>query len=136
MMDEGLLDRRRTWIEWMVTEDDRLCPWCAPMDGMRIRMGDMFQSHSKGFPEGKPENWSPGSERRRKGPIKPDPRSQPRDEQGRFTSLRKRDDRDHLSGRLVPLKRSLIVPHPPLHPNCRCAVVLKFDPVQRSHISP
>lgn len=128
MMDQGLLDRQRTWLEWMVTGDDRLCPWCAPMDGQRIRMGDYFQSNFKGFPEAKPENWSPGSERQRKGPIKPDPRSQPRDQYGRFTTLKKRDNRDHLDGELVPLKRPIAVPHPPLHPNCRCAVVLRFDP--------
>lgn len=121
MLDAGILQGHRTWKEWMVTEDDRLCPLCAPMDGVRVRINEQFRSTKKGFPDGKPTEHPPGSQRRRKGPIKPDPDGQPRDLLGRFTTLAKRD---------APLKdagRIRIVDHPPLHPSCRCAVVLRFD---------
>lgn len=124
MLDEGLLDRRRTWLRWMTTEDDRLCEFCAPMDGMKIRPGEMFTSSHKGFPEGKPEGQGPGS-RRVGRPLKPDPFAQPRDELGRFARVEKRGE--SLDGKLVPRKDSVTVPHPPLHVRCRCAVVLAFD---------
>jgi len=126
--NRGILERRRTWVKWIVTEDDRLCPWCAPMEDKRVRLGEMFQSTTKGFPEGKPENVGPGS-KKRKRVLRPDPRSQPRDDQGRFTSgIRKREVRDSLDGDLVDLPPSKWWAglHPPLHPQCRCDLVLVF----------
>jgi hypothetical protein len=125
MANRGVLDRLTTRVVWVVTEDDRLCPWCAPMDGVEVDLGQLFTSTHKGFPEGKPILSGPGSERLR-GTLRPDPRSQPRDSRGRYTSLNKRDDRDELDGRLVPLARSIVVAHPPLHPQCRCDLKLRF----------
>ncbi len=122
----GTLDTRRTRVKWVVTEDDRLCPWCAPMDGKLVELGAMFKSSQKGFPEGKPENVGPGSKKRRRV-LRPDPRSQPRNERGQFSRIRKRDDRDYLDGRLVDLKRTVYRQHPPLHPQCRCDLVLVFS---------
>lgn len=124
---EGFLQRERTWVEWVVTDDDRLCPWCAPMDGKRVRMGDLFVATVKGFPEGKPEARGPGSEKYDRTSLRPDPRSRLRDERGRFVSLAKRDTRDHLDGRTIPLRSPIAVLHPPLHPSCRCDLVLRFD---------
>lgn len=126
MAEEGILQRHRTRVVWVVTEDDRLCPWCAPMDNVEVSLGELFQSTVKGFPDGKPDIVTPGSERLRRGPIKPDPRSQPRDAQGRFLPFFKRDRNDHLDGKLVRLRNPTVVPHPPLHPNCRCALKLRF----------
>lgn len=126
MADEGVLQRERTRVEWVVTEDDRLCPWCAVMDGVTVDLGELFYSDTKGFPDGKPTITSPGGERLRQSPIKPDPRSQPRDARGRWTT-RKRDDHDYLDGHVVSLKKPLIVSHPPLHPQCRCTMVLRFS---------
>ena len=118
----GILQAHRTWIEWMVTEDDRLCPLCAPMDGQRVRVGEMFVSEFKGFPEGQPTAQGPGSRRlARRGPLKPDPFAQPRDPKGRFMRIKK-------ANTLVPLPNANHVPYPPLHPSCRCAMVLRFDP--------
>ena len=127
LANKGVLQRHRTRMEWMVTEDDRLCPWCAPMDGQQVGIGDYFISTHKGFPDGKPENRGPGSARVDRETLRPDPRSQPRDRFGRFVSLAKRDQRDELSGRLVELPRQKAVPHPPLHPQCRCTLVLRFE---------
>lgn len=126
MANRGVLQRSRTRVVWVVTEDDRLCPWCAPMDGVTVELGELFVSTHKGFPEGKPETRGPGSARVDRD-IRPDPRSQPRDFQGRWTTLRKRDVRDELDGRLVPLKRQIVVSHPPLHPQCRCDLKLTFS---------
>lgn len=116
---DGFLDRNRAWKQWMVAEDDRLCPVCAPMDGVKVRLGDLFMATVEGFPEGKPEAQGPGSWKR-KGPLRPDPYARARDERGRFS---KADDG------LKTMKRPIVVPHPPLHPSCRCALVLVFDPI-------
>lgn len=116
----GRLDRTRVWVEWMVTEDDRLCPLCAPMDGQRIRIGDQFVATTTGFPGGRPTASGPGSERLRRQ-IRPDPYSRPRDAHGRFVALQKRRTAEGL----ILLRRPISVPYPPLHPNCRCAMVLR-----------
>ena len=126
LANKGTLQRHRTKMEWVVTEDDRLCPWCAPMDGQQVGIGEFFISTHKGFPDGKPEVRGPGSERYDRTTLRPDPRSQPRDKFGRFVSLAKRDQRDELDGQLVELLRPTAVPHPPLHPQCRCTLVLRF----------
>lgn len=127
LMKREVLQEDRTWVKWIVTEDDRLCPWCAPMeDHPLVRLGTMFVSTHKGFPEGKPENVGPGSKKRRRV-LRPDPRSQSRDERGQFSRIRKRDNRDYLDGKLVELKKENAVLHPPLHPQCRCDLVLVFD---------
>lgn len=127
LADRGVIQRSRTRMVWVVTEDDRLCPWCAPMDGMTVELGGLFMATHKGFPDGKPTATGPGSRRVRRTTLRPDPRSVPRDSLGRFVSLAKRDSRDYLSGKLVELARPIIVPHPPLHPQCRCDVILQFD---------
>lgn len=124
---QGLYRLHETWVEWVVTEDDRLCPKCAPMDGKRVRYGEFFVADVKGFPEGRPDVDTPGSRRRRQGPIRPDPLGQPRDAQGRFTRIGKRDGSDRLDGALEPLRAPVHVLHPPLHPQCRCAMRLRFD---------
>lgn len=117
--EQELLDRHRTWVEWMVTEDDRLCDICAPMDGQRVRIGEMFTSTLRGFPGEKPTAQGPGSRRlARRQPLRPNPRAQPRDLDGRFIRITKS---------LTERKHSVTVPHPPLHPSCRCALVLRFD---------
>lgn len=127
MANRGAIDRRRARLVWDVKEDDRLCPWCAPMDGQTVGLGEMFIATHKGFPEGKPENRGPGSERLKPRPLRPDPRSQPRDDQGRFLPFfAKRDERDELDGRLVELSKPIVVQHPPLHPQCRCTINLTF----------
>lgn len=126
MVQRGVLQPRRTRVVWVVTDDDRLCPWCAPMDGQEVELGQMFVATEKGFPLGKPEARGPGSKRVDRTTLRPDPRSQPRDEYGRFTRLRKRDTRDYLDNKLVPLATQIVVPHPPLHPQCRCTMKLRF----------
>lgn len=127
MVKEGILQPHRTHVVWDVTEDDRLCPWCAVMDGVEVSLGQLFMSTTKGFPNGKPALVTPGSLRLRRGPIKPDPYSQPRDPQGRYLPYFKRDTRDELDGKVVTLKKPYIVLHPPLHPQCRCSLHLRFD---------
>lgn len=101
----GLIQPNRTWIEWTVTEDDRLCPRCAPMDGKRVRFGVPFEATEAGFPEGQPApHDSPANrKRRRRGPLKPIIKS------------------------LKTLEKPIVVYHPPLHPNCRCTIRLRFD---------
>ena len=116
MVDDGLLDPLRFWVEWVVTEDDRLCPLCAPLDGQRVRLGSSFVSDRRGFPEGFEPVSSPGS-RRRTVPLRPDPLSQPRDHLGRFAQITKAFE---------PLDHPQVIEHPPLHPQCRCALRLRF----------
>lgn len=99
----GVLESDRTWVEWMVTPDDRLCPYCAPMDGVRIRIGGRFESTE--IDDSVP--YKPG---RTLAPTVSDPR---RDARGRFAKRL----------RSSPLS----VKHPPLHPQCRCTLVLRFE---------
>ena len=112
LMQNGILIPQRTWIEWVVTEDDRLCDRCAPMHGKRVKMGIQFESSERGFPAGVPTPHvnSPYDRRMtRRGPLKP-----------RIPIL-KAD-----SNVLTPLKESTLVYHPPLHPSCRCTLKLHF----------
>ena len=130
----GLLQPQRTWIEWVVKEDDRLCDRCAPMDGQRIRLdglvqlgrdgeprvdlegnplnGNVFVAYERGFPDGKPPHLDTPYDRRmeRRGPLKP------------IIPVKKADDV------LRPMKKFIWVRHPPLHPQCRCSMRLRFDP--------
>lgn len=118
----GVIQDSRTWITWVTVEDDRLCDRCAPMDGRRIRFGDkfVFRYDERGFPDGKPDFVdSPYDRRRAIRPGKPGDRSlKPR------IPIKKID---------IPAKdtddgvRRIEVEHPPLHPNCRCTLVLQFD---------
>lgn len=119
MIEEGLLPHG-VWMRWITTPDDRLCEFCAPMDGKRVRSGEMYVSSHRGFPDGKPEARGPGSARVGR-PLKPNPRAQRRDAYGRFT---KRGE--SFDGILAPRREVEVVPHPPLHVRCRCAVVLDF----------
>lgn len=43
-----LIDTRRFRQVWMVTADDRLCPDCAPMDGMAVSLGGSFEQSERG----------------------------------------------------------------------------------------
>lgn len=43
-IDEGLIIPARTFREWIVTPDDRLCEFCEPLDGQRVGMNEDFQS--------------------------------------------------------------------------------------------
>jgi hypothetical protein len=100
-------------IRWMVTDDDRLCERCAPMDGMTVDLmsEEMFVATVKGFPNGMLDLETPGSRRKRKGGLRPgSKRAEVRDES--------------LDGVTVPLSRPVMVAHPPLHPACRCSLVL------------
>lgn len=104
-------------MEWVVTEDDRACARCVPMDGQRVRvMGGVFVATVEGFPDGMKE-WgtSPGSRAKRKGGIKPGTKG------GDWRE-------DELDGKVRELKKPLRVSHPPLHPNCRCTLVLVTSP--------
>lgn len=104
-------------MRWVVTDDDRLCERCAPMDGKTIPLvGDkLFVATHRGFPDGMPTLETPGSKRRRKSGPKPD--------------TRRRDWRTiSLDGRTVELASPIAVNHPPLHPSCRCTMVLDFTP--------
>jgi len=107
----GLIQPERTWIEWVVTEDDRLCDRCAPMDGERVRFGKQFVATERGFPDGKPPYADSPYDRRmrRRGPLKPK------------IPVRKGE------GELPKLKKPISVYHPPLHPNCRCTLRLRFE---------
>jgi len=133
-VNAGLLQPWRTWIEWVVTEDDRLCDRCAPMDGQRLRMdgkaqlgsdgkprldehgrplpGNKFIATVRGFPDGRPPNVDSPYDRRmaRRGPLRP-----------RIPVKKSQDDL------LIPLKEHIAVTHPPLHPSCRCTLRLRFD---------
>lgn len=121
LVEQNLLNPARSWMEWMTATDDRVCPLCAPMDGKKVRIGSPFISDSKGFPDGYPSNIpSPGADRLRKTGMKPDPysmkRHRGRDRKGK-----------NLDGFTVPLPTFKSIPHPPLHPSCRCTMRLVFD---------
>lgn len=101
-------------MRWVVTEDDRLCERCAPMDGKTAPIiGGRFVSTHKGFPDGMPTDTGPGSRRQRKTGLKPGSRKRPSRAQ-------------NLDGILVELSSPVTVDHPPLHPNCRCTLVLEL----------
>lgn len=121
LVEQNLIDPARSWMEWMTATDDRVCPLCAPMDGKKVRIGSPFISDSKGFPNGFPRDIpSPGADRLRKTGMKPDPysmkRHRGRDRKGK-----------NLDGFTIPLPTFKSVPHPPLHPSCRCTMRLVFD---------
>ena len=105
MIADGFLEQDRMWLKWHVTDDDRLCPFCSPMDGQEVRYGSLFISSEQGFDDDRrlPRGKS----------LKPDPYSQRRDLVGRFAKA------------VTPRKgQDVTVPYPPLHPNCRCDVQL------------
>jgi hypothetical protein len=118
----GLIQPQRTWIEWIVTDDDRLCDRCAPMDGKRVRMPELdpktgewiphqFVATERGFPDGKPDYADSPYDRRmaRRGPLRP------------------RIPVKKGATTVIPLKPPIRVDHPPLHPNCRCTLSLRFE---------
>jgi len=41
-VDKGLLDPDKTQRQFIVTDDDRLCPICAPMDGQTVGLEEPF----------------------------------------------------------------------------------------------
>lgn len=106
----GLLIPARTRIEWVVTEDDRLCDRCAPMHGKRVSFGERFVADERGFPDDvpTPHTDSPYDRRMdRRGPLRP------------RIPVRK-------ASTLTDLSPPIQVFHPPLHPNCRCTLRLRF----------
>lgn len=111
-IDAGFLPETAL-MKWVVTEDDRTCSRCAPMEyhpPVPV-IGGMFTAREKGFPDGVPEyGTSLAAQRARKGGIKPGT---------------KRDEwRDtHLDGFTVPMT-PIRVPFPPLHPRCRCSLAI------------
>lgn len=111
-MFEGLLPARAL-MKWIVTEDDRLCERCAPMDGVTQFVGKAYETSIKGFPEGMPEQHS--KKKRRLGGPRPG-------------SKRNKLREENLDGRVVPLGKKIRVLHPPLHPGCRCSLVLVIPP--------
>lgn len=115
---QGMFDITTAEIRWVVTEDDRLCPLCAPLDGKTIPFGGQFVATVKGFPHGKPSIVSPGTARLA-GTLRPDPYSQPRDLKGRFKKAKLVNDRS-----TTRLLKPIFVSHPPLHPQCRCTLQL------------
>lgn len=122
LFDERTLQTERTWVQWVTAEDDKVCPYCAPMDGKKVRFDQDFIADEKGFPNGPPENPP------KRKVLKPDPWGQQRDKLGRFVGVAKA-----ATGvsELVKIPRLTWpdgrLPHPPLHPRCRCDVILVFD---------
>jgi len=122
MVNAGILQPQRTWIEWVVTDDDRLCDRCAPMDEKRVGFiqldnglwsSEEFVANERGFPHGKPPYADSPYDRRmaRRGPLRPRvPKS---------IKVKK------AAPKLKPMKE-IKVHHPPLHPNCRCSMRLRF----------
>lgn len=43
-IDDGAIPKSRAKKTWIVTPDDRLCPWCAPMADVTIPVGDLFST--------------------------------------------------------------------------------------------
>jgi hypothetical protein len=99
----GALQVHRTWLRWVVVDDDRLCPYCRPMDGKRVRYGDLFIPAVKG-------GVQPVYRTR-----KPDPFSQKRDLEGRFAKAATTEFEPLTDRELV---RFPGVKHPPLHIQC------------------
>lgn len=46
---QGYLVKSQTWKEWLVTPDDRLCPYCESLDGQRVLLDDQFQDDEGQF---------------------------------------------------------------------------------------
>ena len=40
--DSGLITRGESWRSWVVHDDEKLCPWCRPVEGKRARLGGQF----------------------------------------------------------------------------------------------
>lgn len=96
--DEGLLDRTTTREVWIATEDERLCPICAVLDGQTISFGGTFTSsvQATGF-DIKPAGTIEGT------PVK-----------------------DIKVTGTKPLPTPITTREPPAHPRCRCATGLVF----------
>lgn len=108
MVRDGILEQHRMYLQWNATDDDILCPYCAPMDGQEIPFGVpgvYFVSDTKGYP-GEPDRKQP-----RYDSLKP--KGQKRDREGRFTKA--------VASRPGG---PIFAEYPPLHPNCRCDVRL------------
>lgn len=48
MIADGFLDRETFRIEWICTDDDRLCPECAPMEGETVAIEESFTQTERG----------------------------------------------------------------------------------------
>ena len=105
-------------VKWTVTRDDRLCQYCAPMDGKPVPFGTMFTSDTKGFPPGYDPSDKRGPDKR----LKPDPMGPSRDKHGTFAVKQ--------SGSLRGIKPTEVLT-PPLHPQCRCGLVAVWPPLVR-----
>lgn len=43
-VDQGIIPNKQLTKIWIVTPDDRLCPWCRPMEGQQISLDEFFTS--------------------------------------------------------------------------------------------
>lgn len=46
MMNQGYLTHEKTYKEWVTAADERTCPMCGPMDGVRVKLDELFQVDS------------------------------------------------------------------------------------------
>ncbi len=106
--DAGMIDRQTTREVWIATEDERLCPICAVLDGQTISFGGTFTSsvQATGF-DIQPAGTIEGT------PVK-----------------------DVKVTGLKPLNNPVSTREPPAHPRCRCATGLVFDTVPQPAIQP
>ncbi len=97
--DSGLINRNTTRRVWIATEDERLCPICAVLDGQTVGFRDEFVSHHQ----------ATGFDIKRVGTKQGTPVL------------------DIQVQGLKPLKNPVTTLTPPAHPSCRCSVGLVFD---------
>ncbi len=50
LADAGLIDRQTVEVVWVTSNDDRLCPQCAPLDGEVVGFEEPFRSDVLGRP--------------------------------------------------------------------------------------
>ncbi len=43
-IEQGVIPSNQVYKEWIVTPDDRLCKYCAPMDGQEVKIDEPFVS--------------------------------------------------------------------------------------------
>jgi hypothetical protein len=127
-------------VYWVVTFDDRLCKWCAPMAGQTVMLADLvsgdrerwFVSTHVGFPGGVVE-----AQRRRDRDVEeaetrggPAPLPPVSADPFAITGQRALGEEINreVTGRGGLRLRDEVVyrQSPPLHPNCRCGLGIRF----------
>lgn len=96
--DNGLFDIQATRVVWIATEDDRLCPICAVLDGETVGFGETFVSRVQ----------ATGFDIRPAGTLEGTPQ-----QDIRITGTK-------------PLKEPMSTLTPPAHPSCRCTLGLEM----------